>query len=97
MVGFILGMACGAVELLLLRVLVKGIADGSIKLWVVPAKLGVLALFFLPCVIFVPSQLYLTGIGAAAVIIVGAGAIAVINADKNGVGRTESQTGEDGI
>ena len=81
--GYIIGSACGVIELLLLHVLVKGISAGSVKIWVVPVKLGVLALSFLFCAFVVPDQLYKAAIAAAAVLIVGAIFMSVMSIKKN--------------
>jgi len=71
MIGYIVGSVCGAIELLLLHLLVNGISTGSIKVWVVFAKIAVLAVFLLPCALWAPDELYRAGVAAAAVLVVG--------------------------
>ncbi len=70
MFGFLIGLLCGALEFKLLALLVDGIAKERIRVWVIPAKMGVLALFLVPCAIWFRSQLLVAGITAALTLIV---------------------------
>ncbi len=69
MLGLLLGVACGAAEFYLLRVLVLGISKGGVPIWVLPAKLLVLAAFLVPCALLLKDQLMGCGIAAAATLI----------------------------
>ena len=72
MIGLAIGLVCGAVEFKLLLLLVKRISDGGIPpFWLPLLKIGVLVACLVPCGLLVPDQLYLAGIGVAAVLIVG--------------------------
>ncbi len=72
MTGLALGLCCGIVEFLLLQKLVKSITNGSnIPLWVIPAKMAALVVFFVPCGFFFAKELPYAGIGTAGVLIVG--------------------------
>jgi len=70
--GVLLGLACGLTELWLLRKLIGSIPKGRIPVWVVPAKMAALALFFIPCALLAPAQLGACGLAAAAALILGA-------------------------
>lgn len=73
MIGFLLGICCGAVELYLLWLLVsRVIADLRIPLWILPVKVLVLAVFCVPYGWFYPDQLSYMGFGIAGVLIIGA-------------------------
>lgn len=73
LLGIILGLACGAVELVLLHLLVRKIVHSeSMPFWIPFAKMGALAFFLILCGVLAPSELYLTGIAAAAILIGGA-------------------------
>ena len=72
MIGLVFGIACGALEFWLLNLLTaQVVAGGPVALWIVPAKLGGLALFVIPCALFFPAELYLLGIGITGVLLVG--------------------------
>ena len=73
MFGLLLGTACGALLLYLLRVLVNRVtAQMPIPVWIIPIKIAALLVFFIPCGLAWPQELPLAGISAAAVLIVGA-------------------------
>ena len=72
MTGLLLGLACGAIEFYLLYLLVQRISDGKTPpFWIIPAKLGVLALFFAPCAVFVPEELLFAASGTAGILVFG--------------------------
>lgn len=76
--GFLLGLACGGVECFFLQKLTGSISAGKpIPLWIVPAKMATLALFFVPCGIFFASQLHWAAAGAAGALIIGAAALSL--------------------
>ena len=74
MIGLVLGLACGVCEVFLLVLLIRGIAAGNLRVWILPAKMGALALFFVPCGLLWPDQLHIAGIAAAGFLIVGGAA-----------------------
>jgi len=77
MIGLILGLACGVCELFLLVLLIRSIAAGNLRFWVLPAKMAVLALFFVPCGLLRPGELHIAGIAAAGSLVAGGVVIAV--------------------
>ena len=79
MIGLILGLCCGVCELFLLVLLIRGVSAGNPHFWVLPAKMAVLALFFVPCGFMWPDQLHIAGIAAAGSLIVGGAAAAFGN------------------
>ena len=73
MVAFLIGIIGGTIELLLLRILVKNITNAkTLPLWIIPAKLVVLAFFLIPCALFWPEDLVWTGAAIAGVLVIGA-------------------------
>ena len=79
MIGFVFGFACGMSELFLLRALIYGIQSEKIPVWILPAKMAVLAVFFVPCAIFFREQLHVAGIAAAAALIAGAAVLSLLD------------------
>ncbi len=83
MVGVLLGTMLGAVEFYLLRKLVNQITAGEIfSWWLIPAKLGALVLFLVPCGLLAPKELPLAGISVGVVLIIGAGVQFLHNMNK---------------
>ncbi len=82
MIGALFGFACGALEFYLLWLLVRGIEKEKIPAWVIPAKMGVLALFFVPCGLWFRGELLAAGITAAAVLILAAFALFFVRARR---------------
>lgn len=73
MMGLLIGSVCGAAEFLLLRAFVNKItANMPVPFWMIPLKIILLAVFFIPCALLWPSQLLHAGIAAACVLIGGA-------------------------
>lgn len=97
MVGIILGIMCGAAELWLLRLLINGVMQGAIKAWVIPAKMAVLAVFFVPCALIWPAQLVLAGIAAGAVLVVGSAVMAGILMRRSKKSNEPSETEGGGV
>ncbi len=74
MIGFLIGLACGAGELYLLTLLTRAVQKeraGAIPL-IVLAKLALLAAAFVPVIVFARNELLWCGVGMTAVLIVGA-------------------------
>lgn len=73
MVGLLLGLCCGGLELWLLRRLVNSIIDRQqVAFWLLPVKTAVLAAFGVPVGFFYSHQLLPFAIGCAGVLILGA-------------------------
>ena len=92
MTGVFLGLGCGFAEFLLLRILTRGIARQSFPVWVIPCKMGVLALFFVPCALWRTNQLAAAGIACASALIVASVIQFVIDTHTNKNGRTEDNS-----
>ena len=74
MIGFLIGLACGAGELYLLTLLTRAVQKeraGAIPL-IVLAKLALLAAAFVPVIVFARNELLWCGVGVTATLIVGA-------------------------
>jgi len=74
LIGFLIGLACGAGELYLLVLLARALQNaesGKILAYAL-LKLALLALAFVPVILFVRDELLWCGVGVTATLIVGA-------------------------
>ncbi len=74
MIGFLIGLACGAGELYLLVLLTRALQSGKAGkiVGLVFLKLALLLLAFAAVIVFVRSELLWCGVGVTSVLIVGA-------------------------
>jgi hypothetical protein len=81
MIGLVIGIACGAAELFLLRRLIRFATGGNTPavLGLLLCKMAVLALAFVPVILFFRAELLLCGIGIASALVGGSVIVYVVN------------------